>query len=442
MKQNRIIEKNERSLKWVSYSVTIGFIIIGILPLVWLFITSIMDNQSIESTTPQFIPRIPHTITLTLDYSGMEEQDQAYYEKDAMKATWYPWMKFMRENIGEIKITGIRDGRRLYTSKTTSAEFYVGQPSIVPTLVFNDTIMSNKMSSIHDRNLSDFHWYDGFDNEAWVHSEGADAISDMTLSQDLAKFYSERDDVIEGKVVQLQQSKNWLRLFDTYKSLNYLAGEYTGKLGFYLYFISSGFICAMVICWQLIFGGMGSYALSHLVRNRKLKFPLLMFFLATMMIPGVTVLIPQYLLMQKLHLVDSLWAIILPHCAWGFVILLFKGFFDQLPKELLQAARIDGASEFRTFMQVVIPMSVPVFTIVAVLTFMPVWNDFMWPYIVINSPAKWTFTVAMNNLQNGANSRPNWISASGIISMIPMLIVFIGTQKYIERGINFSGVKG
>lgn len=437
MKRHRIIELGERKLAVASYIVTFLFIVLGLLPLVWLLLTSLMDNESIDATTPKFLPDIPHSISVTLDYSGQDDRDEAFYEKDAMKATWFPWMANMRENIGEIKVKGIKDGHELYEAKTTAAEFYVGQPFIVPTQVFNDTVMKAKMARIKESGLSKFTWY-GPGKKA---ESRQGTLSDKTLSRQLQAFFSERR-LLDGQVTSMEQRDNWLRLFDSYISLNILASEAKVSFGFYHYFFNSLVICAAVIVWQLIFGAMASYALSQLVRSKRTRFIVLMYFLATIMIPGVSVLIPQYLLMQKLNLVDHIWAIILPHFAWGFVIFLFKGFFDQLPKELLQAARVDGASELRTFLGIVVPMSVPVFTIVAVMTFIPVWNDFLWPYVVTKSPHNWTFTVAMNDLQGGRNPRANWISAGGVVSMIPLLLVFMTTQGAIEKGINFTGIKG
>ncbi|MBM7563944.1 carbohydrate ABC transporter permease [Paenibacillus sacheonensis] len=438
MKSHRIIEKGERKLAVTSYAVTVVFIILGILPLVWMLLTSMMDNESIDATTPKFLPDIPRTIAITLDYSGQQDQNEEFYRKDAMKATWFPWMANMRENIGEIKVTGVKDGHELYNSKTTAAEFYVGQPFIVPTQVFNDNVMKAKLPRIKESGLSKFTYY-GQGNKAEI--EKASTLSDQPLGKQFQAFFSERK-LLDGKVTSLVQSRNWLRLFDSYRSLNILASEAAVSFGFYHYFFNSLLICVIVIAWQLTFGAMASYALSQLLRSKKTKFVVLMYFLATIMIPGVSVLIPQYLLMQKLNLVDNLWAVILPHFAWGFVIFLFKGFFDQLPKELLQAARVDGASELRTFLRIVIPMSVPVFTIVAVMTFIPVWNDFLWPYVVTKSHHNWTFTVAMNDMQGGRNPRANWISAGGVVSMIPLLLVFLGTQGAIEKGINFTGIKG
>lgn len=439
---NRIREKGEKSLKITSYIVTIMFLIFCMLPLAWLLLTSIMDNESIESPTPRFLPQVPHSLKVTIDFSGVEAMDRDFYLKEAMEATWFPWATMIRDNIGEIIIQGTRDGKALFQARTTSAQFYSGQSSIVPTRIVNDNVMVLKLPIIKARQLSDFDWL-GLDSEPVKAT--STALNGHTAAQNYQEFFDVHD-VIAGKIVSIEHSRNPMRLFDSYASLKYMAVDKVGGLGFYRYFLNSTIVTFTVILWQLLFAGLGSYALSQLIRSSRLKFALLMFFLATIMIPGVSTLIPQFLLMQKLNLIDTLWAIILPHFAWGFVIFLFKGFFDQLPGELLQAARIDGASEFKSFTRIVIPISIPVFTIVGVMTFIPVWNEFMWPYIVTQSPSNWTFTVAMNDMQQTTNrgsvARPNWISASGVISMIPLLVLFVATQRYVEKGINFTGIKG
>ncbi|MFC3797958.1 carbohydrate ABC transporter permease [Cohnella sp. GCM10012308] len=441
MPSNRISEKGEKGLKVTSYAVTIFFLVFGTLPLVWLFLTSMMDNESIQSPSPKFMPSVPHTLTVTIDYTGVDSKEEDFYKKDAMEAIWFPWAALIRSNIGEITVEGTKDGKRLFRAKTTSAQFYVGQMSVVPTRVVNDQVMKLKLATIADRKLSDFAWYGPASKPA--KAPGASS------SHEVAKLYRDffaAHDVLAGEITSIEHSRNPMRLFDSFASLQRMASGNAGELGFYRYFINSGIVTFAVIFWQLIFAGIGSYALSQLIRSNRLRFSLLMFFLATIMIPGVSTLIPQYILIKNLHLSDTLWAIILPHFAWGFVIFLFKGFFDQLPKELLQAARIDGATEFRTFLRIVMPMSIPVFTIVGVMTFLPVWNEFMWPYIVTKSPENWTFPVAMNDMQQTTNRntivRPNWISASGILSLIPLLLLFISTQRFVEKGINFTGIKG
>ncbi|MGO4376186.1 hypothetical protein AB4Z21_36650, partial [Paenibacillus sp. MCAF20] len=133
MKPNRISEKGEKGLTVTAYVVTIFFLVFGTLPLVWLFLTSIMDNESIQSATPKFLPDVPHSITVTLDFTGVDSEEELFYKKEAMEAIWFPWASLIRNNIGEIIVKGTKDGKKLFRAKTTSAQFYVGQMSIVPT---------------------------------------------------------------------------------------------------------------------------------------------------------------------------------------------------------------------------------------------------------------------------------------------------------------------
>jgi ABC-type glycerol-3-phosphate transport system permease component len=247
---------------------------------------------------------------------------------------------------------------------------------------------------------------------------------------------------VKGKVTSITDQAAWSHMFDSYLSLNKVAQDTAGSLGFFKYFLNSGIVTLSTVAIQLVLGGLAGYALSHLIQSRKWQFIWLMFFLGTIMIPGISLILPLYLLMKDLGLINSLLAVILPHSAWGIVIFLFKGFFDQLPKELMQAARVDGASELRTFSQIVIPMSIPTFTTVGVLTFIPVWNEFVWPLVVNNLPQYWTFTVALNDLQNKTFVQQNMVMASSLLSMIPLFVIFIVSQKYIEKGVAFSGVKG
>ena len=268
-------------------------------------------------------------------------------------------------------------------------------------------------------------------------------IQQELVSTHFRDFYA-TSKFVSGKVLSIEEKPRFWSIFDSYLVLNKVTKAASNDgYGISHYFLNSLIVTFVTIVSQLLFGGLAGYALSFLIKSKRLKLVLVMFFLATLMIPDIALLIPLYLTMNQLHLVDTLWAIILPHTAWGIVIFLFKGFFDQLPRELIQAARVDGASEFRTFYQIVIPMSVPIFTVVSVLTFLPVWNEFLWPLVVARSSANWTLTVALNNLQNQASIvSENMLMASGVISMIPLLIVFITCQKLIEKGASFTGVKG
>lgn len=438
MKPNRIVEKGHRSLIITAYAVTVFFILSAIIPVLWMLVSSLKNESDIWAYPPKWMPSIPQSVQVMLDYSGMDEEDSVFYEKDAMKATWYPWMKNLRENIGEIRVTGVKDGRIIYKTRTISSSFQVGQPLIVPSTLFNDTQMNLRLPLIREQKLSKFEWF-GLDSGDRA-GEGT-GVAETAISARFQEFYGSSP-LIDGEVTSIVEKPAWIRMFDSYLALNKISQEVSGSLGFIQYFMNSTIVTLSTVLIQLVLGGIAGYAISFLVKSKRWQFFWVMFFLATIMIPGISLLLPQYLLMKDLGLVNSLYAIILPHSAWGIVIFLFKGFFDELPGELMQAARVDGASDFRIFSQIVVPLSYPVFTVVAVMTFIPVWNEFLWPLVVNNDPKYWTFTVALNDLQNNSSVQQNMIMASSLLSMIPLFIVFITSQKYIEKGVAFSGVKG
>lgn len=252
--------------------------------------------------------------------------------------------------------------------------------------------------------------------------------------------------VVKGKVLTIGEVKDWKRLFDNYIVLWEMTGGAESKTGsatygFPHFLLNSVIVTDVTIILQLIIGGTAGYALAHLVKS-KVSCWLTLFFVATIMIPEIAIPVPLYLTMDKLHLVNSLWGIILPHTPCGIVIFLFKGFFEQLPGELLQAGRIDGANEVRIFYRIVVPMSAPIFTVVAVMTFIAVWNEFLWPLVVARTQDVWTFTVALNDFQQRASLGANVIMSSLVIATIPLMLNITSCQKLIEKGVSFTGLKG
>ncbi|QCT03668.1 binding-protein-dependent transport system inner membrane component [Paenibacillus algicola] len=437
MEPTTIKEKGGRSLKITAYVVTITFVIFALIPTLWMFASSLKTEKDINSYPPKWLPSIPQSIDVTIDYTGTTESDPEFYEKDAMRAMWYPWMKNIRESIGDVQVTGIKDGKVIYTAETVSSMFLVGQPKVVPTTIFNETMMDRKLPVIREQKLSEFQWK----GEEGGAVKATAAIAETDLASRFSTFY-QSNELVKGQVVSIQEDDSWISVFSSYLALNKVAQDTAGPLGFAQYFLNSTIITVSSVLVQLVLGGLAGYALAHLIESKRWKFFWVMFFLATIMIPDISLLLPLYLLMKDLGLVNSLLAVILPHTAWGIVIFLFKGFFEQISKELLQAARVDGATEWRTFIQIVTPLSIPIFTTVAVMTFIPVWNEFLWPLVVNSSPKYWTFTVALNDLQNQPSVLQNMLMASALVSMIPLLLIFLFAQKYIEKGVSFSGVKG
>ncbi len=178
------------------------------------------------------------------------------------------------------------------------------------------------------------------------------------------------------------------------------------------------------------------------------------------MLPAILLFLPLFLMMQSfplptipftsirlpgVNIMNTFFALILPHSAWAFSILLFRGFFDQLPDELFQAARIDGASEMRIFLGIVLPLAGPIYATMTIFTFMAIWAEFLWPYLVAQKQYMWTLSIGMFFQSGGGRASggdPKISMSMALISAIPPLFIFSFSQRYLVRGIAMTGLKG
>ena len=161
-----------------------------------------------------------------------------------------------------------------------------------------------------------------------------------------------------------------------------------------------------------------------------------------MALPKQVIVIPLNQLMNFLHLTDTLWAVILPTVGWPFGVFLMKQFAETIPTEILEAARVDGAGELRTFITVVFPMIKPGIGALAIFTFVNTWNDYFLQLVMLTSDTKWTLPLAIANLQGEMSSDFGLIMAGAALAAIPIVVVFIAFQKYFTQGIAMGAVKG
>lgn len=189
----------------------------------------------------------------------------------------------------------------------------------------------------------------------------------------------------------------------------------------------------------LLTASMAAYALA-----RK-RFPgrnaLLWAIIATLMVPVQATLIPTFILISKMGGVNTLWGLILPTLANAQAIFLIRQFVRDMPEELFDAARIDGAGEWRTFWQIVLPLIRPVLATLAIFVFLWHWNDLLWPLVVGQSDTARTLTVGLATL-NTETASTSSVMAAALVSFIPCLVIFVLLQKHIVASITHSGVKG
>ncbi|MDM5317432.1 carbohydrate ABC transporter permease [Fictibacillus sp. b24] len=195
-------------------------------------------------------------------------------------------------------------------------------------------------------------------------------------------------------------------------------------------------LCSFV---GLFFNAMAGYAFAkYKFKGREKLFYLV---LATMMIPGQVTMIPVYLILNQMGLTNTMAGIVLPGLVGAFSIFLFRQFMSTIPDELLEAARLDGASEFRVFMQLVLPISKPIMAVQGILTFIAGWNSFLWPLIIANDESLYTLSVGLSLLKGQYGGNFALQMAGSTFMVVPIVIIFIIFQKHIIEGYTISGMK-
>lgn len=199
-------------------------------------------------------------------------------------------------------------------------------------------------------------------------------------------------------------------------------------------------IVFFVVLGQLFFSSLAAYSFARIsFKGRNVVF---FFYIATLMVPGQVTMIPTYLMFAKAGLTDNHLALILPAFFSAFGVFLLRQFFMSLPRELEEAAEIDGCNPFMTYWRIMLPLVVPAMLTLGVFTLMNTWNDYMGPLIYLSSPEKYTMTLGIAYFKGVYTTQWNLVMAGSIVSIVPILIAYLCAQKYFIEGIAFSGVKG
>jgi len=190
----------------------------------------------------------------------------------------------------------------------------------------------------------------------------------------------------------------------------------------------------------LAINSMAAFALSkYAFRGRDLIFLIM---LGTLMIPLQAIMVPVYLTLAKLGLVNTLWGIIIPPSATPTGVFLLRQYMVTIPDELIEAARIDGAGEWRIFARIILPLATPALAVLAIFSVVWRWNDFLWPLIVINNPNLYTLQLGLAQFSGSLVTDWNSLLALTVLTMVPLTIVFAVLQRYLVSGIAATGIKG
>jgi multiple sugar transport system permease protein len=229
------------------------------------------------------------------------------------------------------------------------------------------------------------------------------------------------------------------RLLPDHPTLQHYGDVFT-RLSMGRYLLNSGGIAITVTLISLLINSMAGYAFAKLrFRGRDSVFKLLS---AGLVIPVQVAMLPLFLLMKSLGLINSYWGVIIPSMASIFGIFLIRQYAMSIPDDLLDAARIDGAGEARIFRSIVLPVIRPILATLAIWTFLTTWNDFMWPLIVLSDERRYTLPVALASLVGEHVQDTELMMAGSVLTVLPVVIVFLILQRYYIEGVMAGSVKG
>jgi len=231
-----------------------------------------------------------------------------------------------------------------------------------------------------------------------------------------------------GKILYLNLT------FDNYKNL-------LNDVPIFRYFMNSLFVASAAALGQVLLCTMAGYAFARM--NFKYRDILFLIVLITMMVPPQVNIIPLFFMMRELHMINTYWALILPAMFGGFGIFMMRQYFLTFPKELEDAAKIDGCNYFQSFTKIVLPLAVPMLVTLGIFTFVSTWNSFMWPLIVTNTENLRTLPVGLAVYKGSFRELTQWgeLLACATICSLPVIGIFIAGKKYFINDILLGGVK-
>lgn len=204
--------------------------------------------------------------------------------------------------------------------------------------------------------------------------------------------------------------------------------------------LNSMYVAIMTTFITISSAAMAAYVFAKIEFKGREK--IFVLYLATLMIPGQVTMIPNFLVLKYMGLLNTFTGLMLPSLINAFATFILRQNMKVIPNDYIEAAVIDGASHFTIFYKVILPLIKPILAALGIITFMGTWNSYLWPLIILTSKNKMTLPVGLSLLNGQHGAEYNLLMAGSLISIIPILIVFLFTQKYFEKGLTLGGIKG
>jgi multiple sugar transport system permease protein len=200
------------------------------------------------------------------------------------------------------------------------------------------------------------------------------------------------------------------------------------------------FLAAVVTFLQVLTGSFAAYGFA------KIRFPgrdvLFLTYIGTLAVPWASYMVPQFVMMTKLELTDTLWSIVALQAFGALGVFMMKQFYETIPDELLDAARIDGMNEYGIYRRIMLPLSVPALASLSLITLVTTWNDYLGPLLYLRSPDLWTIQIGLKSFIGQYNAEYALIMTGSVLSVLPVVVIFLAGQRYFVEGVATTGLKG
>lgn len=438
----------DKSLKIVAYLITTVFMVMILFSLLFLLSNSVKDNKKIYDFPPRFLPEQAKSLSIVLDYSDKDFSDSGQLKdtliKDSVLALYSTTSELDRDSVSEIKFYGEKDGKVIYYVRAHKMALQMQ----LDYGLYANSVPTSKVLLKDDRYKAAAEDLKYIFNESGIKKNySKDLFGKSGLDSRIGIYLKDKFNVT-GKLKGITVKKKPLLLLENYKyylqvpSLLYEANRSIHTFGFLIFIFNTILVTASGILIQIFVCSIAAYPLARLFKKRTAN-ALLMVFLGCMMIPFISVMVPQFMMFKDMGLYNNYGALIIP---WliphGLNVLLFKSFFERLPQSLFDAVRIDGATEWYSYIRICMPLSKSIISIIALSTFLSGWSDFFWPWMVAQKQNLWTLSVALYNLSRMDQVKLNFLMGTSIITILPVILLTIVFSDQIKQSLASSGIKG
>lgn len=445
-KRNRVRSgKSQQCLRAVACTVSLLFAALMLYPFVFAISCSMKDNAKIYEVPPKLLPAKANSLAVVFDYTGMEvdseEQLKDILLQDNVLTMFSISYKLADASVMEIEVYGKKDGNIIFHSRAHQMKLQMERDYGI----YTSTAIKKEVLLYGDRYVRA--------NESIGYEYDPQGLSQKEFVPD-ESWYGQVENVMAekyestGKLVCVQHKvKNMLNLesFRYYLQMPayiYPKSPIVSRLGFMTFVMNSVIVIGFAMLSQVFLCSICAFVISRQLSERAGKLVLL-FFMGGMMVPFASIMLPQLIMYRQMGAYNNYAALLLPFLyPYGFYVYLYKGFFDQIPGSYFEAAALDGAGSRYLYMEICMPLSKPIISLIALQTFIGNWNDFFWAWLVTEDQKLWTLNVALYNISNNVSTKQNALMGLSVITITPVILLSILFSKQLKQSVVASGVKG